>query len=534
MKHLWVALFVFPAIASAEIGSLQVDQYCSFNDDPLPKQLITFSSDADAKAAISRIMQYTGLPPRFKILAADVPNAAAIIRGNQRYILYNQFFMSQIQNKTQNQWAQISILAHEIGHHLSSHTLEESGSRPRLELEADMFSGHVLQRMGASMEDAVAAMKQVADENGSRTHPPRRSRIAAIANGWKKAQEQNSGGQIITPIPFKREPTPQSTTSRGSVNHSHNGRSHNHPLPAEGTDHQHNGGTAASNPVPAPRRTIPTANLPSTINLANNLQLIRIPAGNFQMGTNEDTDLEKPAHKVTIPRPFWMSKTETTFAQYDAYATASDKPKPPDEGWGRGTRPVINVSWHDATAYAQWLSSNNKKNLQCRLPSEAEWEYSARAGTATNYPWGIKPTYNYANYGSDFTPALQKYLEEGKDLADLFEEQDDKDKVLIKGRDKWAYTAITGSFSTNQFGLNDMHGNVSEWTHGCWNTNGKDPDSPITKLAQSKGRCSFSALRGGDWSTSSDLESLSSSSASVMMDRFAYGNHIGFRIMCFP
>ena len=444
MKRLWVALFIFPSMALAEIGSLQVDQYRSFNNDPLPKQLITFSSDADARAAINRIMQYTGLPPRFKIMAADVPNAAAIIRGNQRYILYNQFFMSQIKNATQNQWAQISILAHEIGHHLSSHTLEESGSRPRLELEADMFSGHVLQRMGASIEDAVAAMKQVADENGSRTHPPRRSRIAAIANDWKQAQEQNSGRQTENPIPFKRESTPQPAPPRGAVTHTHNGRSHSHPLPAEGIDHQHNGGTATANPVSTPRST-PNTNLPSTINLANNLQLVRIPAGSFQMGRNSgDGQLrydynyhEYPAHIVTIPRAFWMGKTEITFEQYNAYTVATNKQKSDDQnlllGWDNN-HPVINIDWYEAQNYTKWLSKNNDKNLNCRLPSEAEWEYAALAGSRSQYSWGDDIGKNNANC-------------EG-----------------CGSRWEKKKPAPVASFSANRFGLHDMHGNVNEWT----------------------------------------------------------------------
>lgn len=457
MKRLWVALFIFPSMALAEIGSLQVDQYCSFNNDPLPKQLITFSSDADARAAISRIMQYTGLPPRFKIMAADVPNAAAIIKGNQRYILYNQFFMSQIKNATQNQWAQISILAHEIGHHLSSHTLEESGSRPHLELEADMFSGHVLQRMGASMEDAVAAMKQVADENGSRTHPPRRSRIAAIANGWKRAEEQAKGklpesAQTENAPQFKREP---SIKQSGEVEHFHNGRSHTHLLPDEGLDHQHGNGKTESD-------------LPATISLTHNLQLMRIPAGSFQMGSQSSKYAkEKPVHTVTVLHPFWMSRTEITFAQYDAYATAVRKPKPHDAGWGRNNRPVINVSWNDAQGYIKWLSNNNEQGLQCRLPSEAEWEYAARAKHNRAYGWGDTAGNKRAN-------------------CDGCSSQWDNKQ-----------TAPTGSFPAVGFGLYDMHGNVLEWTQDRWRANYQG--APVDGSVWNSGADSRRVLRGGSW-----------------------------------
>ena len=190
MKRLWVALFVFPSMALAEIGSLQVDQYCSFDGGQLPQNLTTFASDEEAEAAIARIMDFNGLSQNFKIMAADVDNAAAVIdkASRQRYILYNHLFMNQVKNTTQNRWAEISILAHEIGHHLNNHTFEGGGSRPKRELEADVFSGHILQRMGASMGDAVAAMRKVASVNGSRTHPPRRARIAAITSGWKRAE----------------------------------------------------------------------------------------------------------------------------------------------------------------------------------------------------------------------------------------------------------------------------------------------------------------------------------------------------------
>lgn len=148
-----------------------------------------FFPDEEAKGILHNVLRFTGLPSNFSIMAADVDNACAVISQGKRYILYNQEFMEVLKNETNNHWAETSILAHEIGHHLSGHTLEEGGSRPSLELEADRFSGFVLAKMGATLEEALIAMKTLAPEEGCKTHPSKKARIAAISNGWKSAIE---------------------------------------------------------------------------------------------------------------------------------------------------------------------------------------------------------------------------------------------------------------------------------------------------------------------------------------------------------
>ena len=489
MKRLWVALFVFPSMALADVETLQVGQYCSFNDQALPSTIRSFNSDSAAQQAVKRLTQHVGVQlTSFTLRAATVPNAAAVVEKGKRYILYNQRFMRQVNDTARNDWAGISILAHEIGHHLNGHTLGQDNDRIEEELAADQYSGFILQQMGATLEQASLAMKTIPGLEASDTHPGREERIDAVVNGWIKAAELKG-----KPIPFKRESAPP----RNAVTHSHNGRSHSHPLPAEGTDHQHNGGAATASPVPAPRRTSNT-NLPSAINLANNLQLLKIPAGSFRMGSNQGADDEKPVHTVTIPRPFWMSKTETTFAQYDAYATASGKPKPSDSGWGRGSRPVINVSWNDALGYAKWLSANNAQNLQCRLPSEAEWEYAARAGTTTEYSWGHYTGKNKANCRSCGS--------------------------LWDGRQ----TAPTGYFPANRFGLQDMHGNVWEWVQDGWHDNYQG--APTNGAAwNSDGR--LRVLRGGSWSSTPNLLRSAYRVRGVPGNR---SNGLGFRVVCSP
>ena len=491
MKRLWVTLFVFPAMSLADVETLQVGQYCSFNGKAFPSTIRSFSSDSAAQQAVKRLTQHVGVQlTSFTLRAATVPNAAAVIENGKRYILYNQRFMRQVNNTARNDWAGISILAHEIGHHLNGHTLGQGNDRIEEELAADQYSGFILQQMGATLEQASSAMKTIPGLEASDTHPGREERIDAVVNGWIKAEELKG-----KPIPFKRESTPQPTPPRGAVTHSHNGRSHSHPLPTEGTDHQHNGGATTASPVSTPRSTLNT-NLPSTINLANNLQLIRIPAGSFQMGSNQGDDDEKPVHTVTIPRPFWMAKTETTFAQYDAYATVSGKPKPEDSGWGRGTRPVINVSWNDAQGYAKWLSTNNAQGLQCRLPSEAEWEYAARAGSTTKYSWGDNVGRNKAN------------------CETCGSQWDDKQ------------TAPVGSFPANRFGLQDMHGNVLEWVQDGWHSNYQG--APVNGSAWNPAS-GLRVLRGGSWNVTSSLV------RSAYRNNFGLGgSSVGFRIVCSP
>lgn len=106
-----------------------------------------------------------------------------------------------------------------------------------------------------------------------------------------------------------------------------------------------------------------------TYQLDNNLTLLQIPAGDFMMGSDSGANDEKPVHKVTFDKMFWMGKTEITFDQYDAYAKAVGKSLPNDQKWGRETLPVINVSWNETQGYVQWLIKNNGYGLECRLPS---------------------------------------------------------------------------------------------------------------------------------------------------------------------
>ncbi len=198
-------------------------------------------------------------------------------------------------------------------------------------------------------------------------------------------------------------------------------------------------------------------------------EMVKIPGGSFRMGClsggKECFNDEKPAHRVTLS-PFYMGKYEVTFDQWDAcVADGGCSHDPDDEGWGRGKRPVINVSWNDVQEYIRWL--NQKTGQHYRLPTEAEWEYAARAGTTTRYSWGDEIGKNNAN-------------------CDGCGSQWDNKK-----------TAPVGSFAPNPWGLYDMHGNVWEWVQDWYDENyyrhnpAKDPKGPAT------GRNRVN--RGGSW-----------------------------------
>ena len=177
---------------------------CSYFGESVPERVSTFSSDDEAEDVIDRIVAASGLTQNFNVHAAGVPNAAAVVRGGKRYILYNQYFMQNMQKKTGSEWSSISIMAHEIGHHLNGHTLDRIGSRPKTELEADFYSGFIIQRLGGSLDDARLVMRQFGSSKGSSTHPPKHDRLAAITSGWTKACQADPECKQTNSITKKR------------------------------------------------------------------------------------------------------------------------------------------------------------------------------------------------------------------------------------------------------------------------------------------------------------------------------------------
>ncbi len=224
-------------------------------------------------------------------------------------------------------------------------------------------------------------------------------------------------------------------------------------------------------------------------------QMVVIPAGSFIMGTPESEEFRRDhehQHKVTIARRFAVSETEVTWDQWEACvrdgacdgAAVDDalrldregKPNEDFEDWGRGTRPVVGVSWYDAQAYVGWLNKKTGNDDLYRLLSEAEWEYAARAGTTTAFPWGDKLDHNYGNFGIP-GPGLG-----GK----------------AEGRDIWlAETSPVASFPPNAFGLHDMHGNAFEWVEDCYLAD--LTKSPADGSANKQGSCRTRMFRSGSF-----------------------------------
>ncbi|SHJ27431.1 hypothetical protein SAMN02745146_2713 [Hymenobacter daecheongensis DSM 21074] len=162
---------------------------------------------------LREITDVVGLKPRFELRATTaVQNAAAVVYDGHRYLLYNPRFVAAVNRAGRTDWAGISILAHEMGHHLNGHTLLAGGSKPADELEADEFSGFVLRKMGASLAEAQAAMALVSDEAASPTHPGRFNRLTAISQGWQQSNSQiaasaRTAAPSATPVALAR-PTP--------------------------------------------------------------------------------------------------------------------------------------------------------------------------------------------------------------------------------------------------------------------------------------------------------------------------------------
>lgn len=206
-------------------------------------------------------------------------------------------------------------------------------------------------------------------------------------------------------------------------------------------------------------------------------EMVVIPAGSFTMGSPSNevdrSDHEGPRRDVRIARPFAMGVYEVTFAQWDACAAAGYCTRGVDDaGWGRGARPVMNVSWDDVQAFLRWMNSQVDGNPY-RLPSEAEWEYAARAGSDTAFWWGNRISPDQANYDGNFAY--------NNGPTGVYREQ----------------TLPVGSFAANPFGLFDVHGNVWEWVQDCY-VDGY-AGAPRDGSARSSSGCSLRVLRGGSW-----------------------------------
>ena len=244
-------------------------------------------------------------------------------------------------------------------------------------------------------------------------------------------------------------------------------------------------------------------------------KMVVLPTGAFMMGaTSRESGgvfLERPKHRVAIARQFAIGKYEVTFAELDACtADKGCKRRPFDQGWGRGNRPVVNVSYSDAKLYVQWLSA--KTGGDYRLPSEAEWEYAARAGSTTERYWGndAARACAFANVG-DLTGTASGVVA--------------GEAQMHTCSDGFRTTAPVGSFRANAYGLHDMIGNVWEWVADCWKNS--YAGAPADGSAWMEGNCKLRIGRGGAYNS---YQGYARAAARVPGPPNKFNRQLGFRV----
>lgn len=221
--------------------------------------------------------------------------------------------------------------------------------------------------------------------------------------------------------------------------------------------------------------------------------LVSLPHGSFTMGSNSGDPSEKPAHQVSISKPFAIGKYEVTVEQWDACVDGGGCQKTSDGSRAKNS-PARDVSWDDAQQYVKWLSKTTGKAY--RLPTEAEWEYAARGGTSTRYWWGEQMRTGMANC---------------KDCGEPWQKE---------------APAAVGSFAANPFGLHDVSGSVWEWVADCWHNSYKG--APADGKAWDEPNCRTRVIRGGSWR---DGASYMPSSTRFKYDASVRYSQNGFRVV---
>jgi len=231
--------------------------------------------------------------------------------------------------------------------------------------------------------------------------------------------------------------------------------------------------------------------MPQPLRNSIGMEFVPIPAGAFQMGANNGDNDEKPVHTVHISQPFYLGKYEVTQEQWQAVMGNN-----PSRFKGDPTLPVESVSWDDIQAFISKLNAREGGDTRYRLPTEAEWEYAARAGTTTTY-----------SFGNDERP-LDRQL----------------GKYAWYSENSGGETHPVGQRQPNLWGLYDMHGNVWEWVQdgSGWYPSGTVTDPMGPHLS------SYLMYRGGSWYTVADHCRVSFRAGSTLSDRLSY---VGFRVL---
>ena len=311
------------------------------------------------------------------------------------------------------------------------------------------------------------ATKPAAVSREEPKEPPRQPPVAELAQPQKEAAARD-GAEEAEPIPAAPQPQTEPAQSDAEGNDEIAALIQKNTENAPQDERDAEAKVAETETPPAP------AIAPGTVfkDCEDCPQMIAVPAGGFQMGSPKSeagrVASEGPLTEIRLKEPFALGAREVTFAEWDACAAAGacEKYQPSADGWGRGNQPVINVSWKDARNYADWLSRKTGKHY--RLPSEAEWEYAARAGTETPLYFGTAVSPSEANFNGRYPYGTARGKYRRRPVA-------------------------AGSFEPNAFGLYDMAGNVWEWVADCWkpdHANAPQNGAPVD------GDCSKRVLKG--------------------------------------
>jgi formylglycine-generating enzyme required for sulfatase activity len=254
-------------------------------------------------------------------------------------------------------------------------------------------------------------------------------------------------------------------------------------------------------------------------------EMVVLPAGKVTIGSPADEPLRRdnePQKKIVFRNAFAIAKTAVTWDQWEACVRdracdgiaidtalrtgGNGQPNPDYKDYGRGTRPVVGVSWYDAQAFVGWLNAKTGEDDAYRLPSEAEWEYAARAGTTTPWPWGAALDYEHGNFGVESGGLGGK----------------------AEGRDVWVNeTAPVASFPPNAFGLYDMHGNIFEWTEDCYEAD--RAHTPADGTANKEGNCANRVFRNGTFTSNAYMQRSARRGAPYPATTRGR-NYLGFRV----
>ena len=229
-------------------------------------------------------------------------------------------------------------------------------------------------------------------------------------------------------------------------------------------------------------------------------KMVIIPTGKGTIGGEilRSFRNESPIYQVVVEKSYALSETEITFAEYDLFCQSTKRGCPRDEGWGRGTQPVIYVSWDDATAYTEWLSQQTGETY--RLPSEVEWEFAARAGQNTKFWWGNEYIQGLDHCDRDYDGCIK-----GSELGHPWK---------------------VGILTANPFGLYDMTSNVGEWVLDCASDNHNNAANTVSPNL--KGDCNNRIIKGSNWKNPQPYVHLS---RRLELPKDSLWNTLGFRVL---